>query len=225
MRLHATRTNLPPSALDNGPSTRTLASSRSFPFIAPLRLRWSPVVFPREMPSISFFLCRYGTLSLTTRGVYIPTPLNPRTGQHPLPRRSILLTLLLSHSCTLFCTADLRNCFCFNCFHTLWQKPPGVGTYSPSRTKLPPVGRNHRKAGNAGLAPQTAQRVPTNWGKARRYKNRRSGHDVSCPYEENGKENKEPGLRRSPLREETSLTPEDVSYKGARNANGNYSVK
>jgi hypothetical protein len=54
MRLHATRKNLAPSAPDHEPSTCALDSSRSLPFIAPLRLRWSPVVFQRKMPSISF---------------------------------------------------------------------------------------------------------------------------------------------------------------------------
>jgi len=54
MRLHPTRTNLAPSALGRQPSTCALDSSRSLPFIAPLRPRWSPVVFERKMPSISF---------------------------------------------------------------------------------------------------------------------------------------------------------------------------
>jgi hypothetical protein len=54
MRLHATRKNLAPNPLDHEPSTCALVSSRSLPFIAPLRLRWSPVVLQRKMSSISF---------------------------------------------------------------------------------------------------------------------------------------------------------------------------
>ena len=49
------RKNLAPSALDHEPSACALDFSRSLPFIAPLRPRWSPVVFQRGMPSISFF--------------------------------------------------------------------------------------------------------------------------------------------------------------------------
>jgi hypothetical protein len=81
MRLHATRTNLPPSALDHEPRTCALDSSflpipslrpSSVPslrnlcalsvsaldfsyFLAPLRPRWSAVVLQRRTPSISFF--------------------------------------------------------------------------------------------------------------------------------------------------------------------------
>jgi len=55
MGLYARRKNLAPSAPNRQPSTRALDSSRSLPFIAPLRARWSPVVFQRKTPSISFF--------------------------------------------------------------------------------------------------------------------------------------------------------------------------
>src|SRR5712692_8159585 len=54
MRLRATRKNLAPSAPDHEPSTCALNSSRSLPFIASLRLRWSPVVLQRKTRSISF---------------------------------------------------------------------------------------------------------------------------------------------------------------------------
>src|SRR5579863_5278166 len=73
MRLHPTRTNLAPSALGRQPSTCALDSSRSLPFIAPLRPRWSPVVFQRKMPSISFpILLLRDSFLHNDRG--IPTP-------------------------------------------------------------------------------------------------------------------------------------------------------
>jgi len=53
MRHHATPKNLVPSA--HGPEPSTCAFNPSRSFIAPLRLRWSPVVLQRKMPSISFF--------------------------------------------------------------------------------------------------------------------------------------------------------------------------
>ena len=75
MRLHPTRTNLAPSALGRQPSTCALDSSRSLPFIAPLRPRWSPVVFQRKMPSISFpILLLRDSFFHDDRGT--PTPLH-----------------------------------------------------------------------------------------------------------------------------------------------------
>jgi hypothetical protein len=75
MRLHATRNNLAPSALDSEPSTCALDSSRSLPFIAPLRLRWSPVVLQWKTSSISFpFLLLRDSFFHNDRGT--PTPLH-----------------------------------------------------------------------------------------------------------------------------------------------------
>jgi hypothetical protein len=72
MRLHATRKNLAPSALDHEPSLCTLDFSPPLPF-APLRPRWSPVVSQRKMPSISFpFLPLRHSLLHNDRGT--PTP-------------------------------------------------------------------------------------------------------------------------------------------------------
>jgi len=76
MRLHATRKNLAPSALDHQPVTNALDSSHSLPFIAPLRPRWSPVVLQRKMPSISFFFMPLrDSFFHNDRGT--PTPLVP----------------------------------------------------------------------------------------------------------------------------------------------------
>jgi hypothetical protein len=73
MSLHATRKNLAPSAPDHEPSACALDSSRSLPFIAPLRPRWSPVVFQRKTPSISFlFLPLRDSFFHNDRGT--PTP-------------------------------------------------------------------------------------------------------------------------------------------------------
>jgi len=74
MRLHATPKHLVPRAPDHEPSACALDSSRSLPFIAPLRSRWSPVVFQRKMPSIPFpFLLLRDSFFLNDRGT--PTPL------------------------------------------------------------------------------------------------------------------------------------------------------
>src|ERR1700739_4224178 len=73
MRLHPTRTNLAPSALGRPPNPFALDSSRSVPFIAPLGPRWSPVVFQRKMPSISFRLMLLPDFFLPNEGGYTPT--------------------------------------------------------------------------------------------------------------------------------------------------------
>ena len=74
MRLHATRKNPAPSALDHEPSACALDSSRSLTFIAPSRLRWSPVVFQREMPSISFSFMPLQSSFPHNKGGSTPTP-------------------------------------------------------------------------------------------------------------------------------------------------------
>ena len=177
MRLHATRKILAPSALDHEPTPCALNSSRSFPFIAPFRPRWSLVVFQRGMPSISFFFMPLrDSVPHNDGGTDTPTPLDPRPGQHPLPRRSILLTLLLSHSCTLFCTADFRNCFRFNCFHTLSQKPPGVGCIPPKKRKMQIISRRARAR-------------------------QESGQVISVPLRRERQGKQRAGLRRPPRRE------------------------
>jgi hypothetical protein len=124
MRLHATRKNLAPSALDREPRTSALDSSSSFPFIAPLRLRWSPVVSPRKTPSISFpFLSLRDSFFHNDRGT--PTPTVFSLSQESPKALPIPLTPVLSYSCALFCVMDSFNRFRFNYFRTLCKKHRG----------------------------------------------------------------------------------------------------
>ena len=74
MKLHATRKNLALGAPDQELGTCALDSSRSLPFIAPLRLRWSPVVLQRKIPSISFLFTPLQDSSSHNEG---GTPLSP----------------------------------------------------------------------------------------------------------------------------------------------------
>src|SRR5579863_2085453 len=127
MKLHTTRKNLARSVLDHEPSAHALDSSSFLPFITPLRPRWSPVVFQRKTPSISLpFIPLRHSSSHNEGGYPPPITFSPRLRLlEPLP---IPLTPLLCYPCALFCTANSRNCFRFNYFHTLLQKPPGVRT-------------------------------------------------------------------------------------------------
>jgi hypothetical protein len=100
MRLHTSQKNLLPTSLDPEPSTR--ASDSSFPpipslrpcpvpslrnlcalsvsaldssyFLAPLHPRWSPVVFQRKTPSISFFFMPLRDSSLPNDRASTPLP-------------------------------------------------------------------------------------------------------------------------------------------------------
>jgi hypothetical protein len=186
MRLHATRKNLVPSAPDE-PSTCALDSYRSLPFIAPLRLRWSPVVFQRKVPSISFpFLPLRRFFLHNDRGT--PTP-------HRFPALSAAFQTSLNsfNSFTLIFLRTLLHCgfsqlLLFQLLPHSFAKTTG-GTYpskanclSTGTTCRAPTNRTPRcpqrsaaptKKKDAGLSPQRTRGAPTRRGKARRYKSRR----------------------------------------------------
>jgi hypothetical protein len=70
MRSHATRKNLSRSELDREPTSCTLDSSRSLPFIPPLSFRWSLVALPLKISPISFHFMPLHNFSPLNEGEY-----------------------------------------------------------------------------------------------------------------------------------------------------------
>jgi hypothetical protein len=178
LRLHATGNNLAPSALDHEPSACALGSSRSLLFIAPLRLRWSPVILQRAIPSISFPFTLLRDSSVNDNSGY--------THPHPF-KIGLVVKPASSKAFNSFTLIFLRTLLhnrilqpsSFQSLPNSFAKTPG-GTYSPlsracgkSRVAQPILAVCHALSTNSAKSPhkpgQSAALLGTTRKKNRRY--------------------------------------------------------